>query len=82
MDGEPGERIRSNASAHFGSENFFCLRSPYLYLQAWVDRGSLPPRQTAFPLERDMSFEGELFEIINTHHDMRSMQFHLKIECI
>ncbi|PVF91000.1 hypothetical protein CPB86DRAFT_878739 [Serendipita vermifera] len=68
---KPGVYIRTNASSHRESEGFFCLRNPYLYLQAWVDRGSLPPRQTAFPFEPDMSFEGELYEIVKSRQEPR-----------
>ncbi|PVF91196.1 hypothetical protein CPB86DRAFT_719915 [Serendipita vermifera] len=57
------ERVDTHAGMIRG--NFFCLRAPYLYLQSWIDKGSLPPRQTAFPLEPDMSFEEELYEIVN-----------------
>ncbi|PVG01671.1 hypothetical protein CPB86DRAFT_812300 [Serendipita vermifera] len=64
------EDVTTDASTN--SNNFFCLRAPYYYLQAWVDRDSLPPRQTAFPLEPDMSFEGEFYEIINSKPDSRS----------
>jgi hypothetical protein len=49
----------------WNTSNFFCLRAPYHYLQCWLDRESLPPRQTAFPLEPDMSFEGEFYEVVN-----------------
>ncbi|PVG01680.1 hypothetical protein CPB86DRAFT_83534 [Serendipita vermifera] len=54
--------LTTNASAYEG--NLFCLRTPYLYLQSWVDRDSLPLRRTAFPFEPEMSFEGEFYEII------------------
>ncbi|PVF91194.1 hypothetical protein CPB86DRAFT_792216, partial [Serendipita vermifera] len=47
------------------SNDFLCLRAPYFYLQSWINRDSLPPRQTAFPLEPDMSFDGELYEIVD-----------------
>ncbi|PVG01681.1 hypothetical protein CPB86DRAFT_83551 [Serendipita vermifera] len=63
MDGQ-GDNIRTDASAH--TPNFFCLRTPYRYLQSWIDRDSLPPRQTALPLEPDMSFEGEFYELIDS----------------
>jgi hypothetical protein len=67
------QSIPSNASATLGVPSFFCLYRPYFYLQAWIDCDSLPPRQIAFPLEPDMSFEGEFYEIINTHQKNRSM---------
>ncbi|PVF98442.1 hypothetical protein CPB86DRAFT_361019 [Serendipita vermifera] len=51
--------------------NLLCLRAPYYYLQAWLDRDSLPPREIAFPHEPEMSFEGELYEIVNSHPDNR-----------
>lgn len=47
------------------SDAFFCLRGPYLYLQSCIDRDPLPPRQIAFPLGPDMSFEEEFYEIVN-----------------
>jgi hypothetical protein len=55
--------------------DFFCLRAPYLYLKCWVHRDSLPPRQVAFPLEPDMSFEGEFYEIVHTRNLSRGMSF-------
>jgi hypothetical protein len=66
FDGVEGEdeQIETDTTA-WNSSDFFCLRAPYLYLQCWLDRDSLPPRQTAFPLEPDMSFEGEFYEIVN-----------------
>jgi hypothetical protein len=67
------EQMSTNASGARKSPNFFCLYKPYCYLQAWIDRNSLPPRQTAFPLEPEMSFEGEFYEIVNTHREARSM---------
>ncbi|PVG01125.1 hypothetical protein CPB86DRAFT_823959 [Serendipita vermifera] len=54
-----------------GDVNVFCLRTPYYYLRKLVDRDSLPPRQTAFPQEPVMSFEGELYEIVNTRRKDR-----------
>ncbi|PVF91195.1 hypothetical protein CPB86DRAFT_878641 [Serendipita vermifera] len=64
IEGSNGtEAVTTHASA--GDDAFFCLRGPYSYLQSWIDRDSLPPRQTTFPLEPDMSFEGEFYEIVN-----------------
>ncbi|PVG01674.1 hypothetical protein CPB86DRAFT_83415 [Serendipita vermifera] len=63
------ERVLTDASRSSG--NFFCLRAPYLYLQSWIDKDSLPPRQTAFPLESDMSFEEELYEIVKYRSNRR-----------
>ncbi|PVF92476.1 hypothetical protein CPB86DRAFT_183459 [Serendipita vermifera] len=60
-----------STDARSSTLNFFCLRGPYLYLENWVDRDSLPPRQIAFPLEPNMSFEGEFYEIINTRLESR-----------
>jgi hypothetical protein len=74
---ESTQSIPSNASANLGVPSFFCLYKPYFYLQAWIDRDSLPPRQIAFPLEPDMSFEGEFYEIINTHRNNRSRVYFL-----
>jgi hypothetical protein len=70
---ELDRNIFTNASAKRGSPNFFCLYKPYFYLQAWIDRDSLPPRQIAFPHEPEMSFEGEFYEIVNTHTQRRGM---------
>ncbi|PVF98447.1 hypothetical protein CPB86DRAFT_705323, partial [Serendipita vermifera] len=58
-------------SSYMSNGNLFCLRVPYFYLQAWLHRETLPPRQIAFPSEPDMSFEGELYEIINTRKKAR-----------
>ncbi|PVF98446.1 hypothetical protein CPB86DRAFT_814818 [Serendipita vermifera] len=71
IEGKPMERILTSASSRGSVANFFCLRAPYFYLQTWVNRDTLPLRQTAFPLEPDMSFEGELYEIINTRQQER-----------
>ncbi|PVF92491.1 hypothetical protein CPB86DRAFT_183800 [Serendipita vermifera] len=60
-----------SASSYMSNGNLFCLRAPYFYLQAWLHRETLPPRQIAFPSEPDMSFEGELYEIINTRKEAR-----------
>ncbi|KAH7874971.1 uncharacterized protein C8R40DRAFT_1147710 [Lentinula edodes] len=47
--------------------NFFVLEGPYRYLEAWIDRGSLPVRSLAFPQDsNDMGFASELYEIINS----------------
>lgn len=64
-------QVYTSASSGLTVANFFCLRAPYHYLKSWVNRDTLPPRQTAFPLEPDMSFEGELYEIINTRRERR-----------
>jgi hypothetical protein len=69
---EQRQSISTNASGARKSPNLFCLYKPYCYLQAWIDRDSLPPRQTAFPVEPEMSFEGEFYEIVNTHREARS----------
>ncbi|PVG01672.1 hypothetical protein CPB86DRAFT_812301 [Serendipita vermifera] len=71
VDGEAGQVL---TSATTYGDNFFCLRAPYLYLQAWVDRDSLPLRHTAFPLEPEMSFEGEFYEIIQTRENKRQSE--------
>jgi hypothetical protein len=70
IDGEPAT---TNASVLRGSSNFFCLYKPYFYLQAWINRDSLPPRQVAFPLEPDMTFEGEFYEIVHSRRKERSI---------
>ncbi|PVG01676.1 hypothetical protein CPB86DRAFT_823596 [Serendipita vermifera] len=62
--------VYTNASA--GGVAFFCLRGPYSYLQSWIDRDSLPHQQTAFPLEPEMNFEGEFYEIVNRRGKRRN----------
>ncbi|PVG01677.1 hypothetical protein CPB86DRAFT_83410 [Serendipita vermifera] len=59
-----GSDQRVDTHAGTLSDNIFCLRAPYSYLQSWIDRDSLPPRKPAFPLEPDMRFEEELYEIV------------------
>ncbi|KDQ19418.1 hypothetical protein BOTBODRAFT_439102 [Botryobasidium botryosum FD-172 SS1] len=50
-----------------GNPNVFALEGPFRYLEAWVDRDSLPDRRLAFPNDPEpMSFESEFYEIVNT----------------
>jgi hypothetical protein len=65
VEGIDGTTDDVETDASTNSNDFFCLRAPYFYLQKWIDRNSLPPRQTVFPLEPDMTFEGEFYEIVN-----------------
>ncbi|THU79772.1 hypothetical protein K435DRAFT_697119 [Dendrothele bispora CBS 962.96] len=54
-------------TSYRGSTNFFALEGPYRYLEAWIDRASLPPRSVAFPQDPvNMDFAGELYEIVNS----------------
>jgi hypothetical protein len=76
VEGESGTIVTETSPGD--TSNFFCLRDPYFYLQCWVDRNSLPPRQTAFPQEPDMSFEGEFFEIVNSRPEGHRMSELLK----
>jgi hypothetical protein len=64
--GVEGKTKKISTNARVNSPNFFCLRAPYFYLECWVVRDSLPPRQTTFPLEPNMSFEGEFYEIVHS----------------
>ena len=49
-----------------GSSIFLCEHC-YHYLEAWIDRDSLPPRSVAFPDDpKPMSFAGELYEIVTS----------------
>ncbi|CAG8701893.1 15292_t:CDS:2, partial [Acaulospora colombiana] len=64
FEGIEGQTGMIQTEAGVDSGGMFCLRTPYHYLRYWVDRDSLPPRQTAFPLEPDMSFESEFYEIV------------------
>ncbi|PVG01127.1 hypothetical protein CPB86DRAFT_140198 [Serendipita vermifera] len=68
---EPGNRTPIDNYVVEDDVNVICLRAPYYYLRKWVDRESLPPRQTAFPHEPDMIFEGEFYEIMNTRRKGR-----------
>lgn len=64
-----GNKVRTQADSY--TWNFFCLRAPYFYLQSWIDWDSLPPRHVVFPLEPDMNFEGEFWEIVNAYSHRR-----------
>ncbi|CAG8648542.1 4255_t:CDS:10, partial [Acaulospora colombiana] len=73
-----GSDVAVYTDASASSDAFFCLRGPYFYVQSWIDRDSLPPRQATFPLEPDMSFEGEFYEIV--HYRLKRMEYTGKLE--
>ncbi|KDQ19414.1 hypothetical protein BOTBODRAFT_142968 [Botryobasidium botryosum FD-172 SS1] len=56
-----------------GNPNVFVLEGPFRYLEAWVDRASLPERRAVFPEDPDpLSFAAELYEIVNTRAQPRN----------
>ncbi|KAF9447896.1 hypothetical protein P691DRAFT_730601, partial [Macrolepiota fuliginosa MF-IS2] len=65
---EEADRMsRTGAYWQDGFGNFFLSECCYLYLEAWIDRARLPPMWDA----RVLSFEGELYEIINSRETGR-----------
>lgn len=74
-DGEEvAERVYTHCSVRSDdsmSNVFFCERC-YAFLEAWVDRDALPPRERAFPGAREpLSFAQELYEVINSRKARR-----------
>jgi hypothetical protein len=52
--------------------NLFVMRGCLEYLRAWFDP-SLPSRVAFMDSAPSLSLEGELYEIINSHHEIRGM---------
>lgn len=64
--------MQSDCTTFRGNPNFFVLEGCYKYLEAWLDRDSLPPRSVAFPDDAEpMSIASELYEIINSRKHPR-----------
>ncbi|KIJ61515.1 hypothetical protein HYDPIDRAFT_42495 [Hydnomerulius pinastri MD-312] len=51
--------------------NFFLSEVCYHYLQAWLKLHALPPQNPDVPHTPNLSFQGELYEIVNSRREMR-----------
>ncbi|KDR71489.1 hypothetical protein GALMADRAFT_787374 [Galerina marginata CBS 339.88] len=57
--------------------NFFVMRGCLEYLRVWLDpSGSLPPRVAFMDSAPLMSLEAELYEIINSRHEIQGEECH------
>ena len=62
----------SDCTTFWGNPNFFVLEGCYKYLEAWLDRDDLPPRNVAFPDDDEpMSIASEFYEIVNSREQSR-----------
>ncbi|KDR67001.1 hypothetical protein GALMADRAFT_216689 [Galerina marginata CBS 339.88] len=77
VDNEEGTGMRSEqmctvcrANTAVPNCNFFVMRGCLEYLRHWLDP-SLPPRVAFMETSPSMSLEGELYEIVNSHDEIR-----------
>jgi hypothetical protein len=63
--------IYSELTREPGFGNFFLSRACYHYLQAWIDFARLP----ALSHNRNLSFAGELYEVVNSQLEGRGQSY-------
>ena len=78
VDDEGGTRLEwkktfCRSSRRVVNCNFFVMHGCLEYLRAWLDP-SLPSRVAFMNSEPSLNLEGELYEIINSHLEIRGMQ--------
>ncbi|KZT34100.1 hypothetical protein SISSUDRAFT_1122476 [Sistotremastrum suecicum HHB10207 ss-3] len=73
---EIGEYVDTPCSVRNGTHfNLAVSEGCYHYLQAWLDWNSFPPRSEGFPNDPEpLSFAGELYEIVNSQKNGRSIE--------
>ena len=84
-DGESGERSERKPtfcrSTKTDSCNFFVMRGCLEYLRVWLDP-SLPQRVASMDSTPSMNLEGELYEIVNSRHEITGMYINSFIHAV